>query len=740
MSEANNRYTVAERRLYRGVPTLFVNGQPIHGGGVVFRESPWGPPAFGAIDPEIAYIFTSHLFVGPEDELEIAATEQRLESVFREHPATLAGCIVSLLPSETWRRRYPKEMTVYDMPVRQVAPAGQEASWASSIWRRDSCDFVRRFAGRLREAFKGRIIVYQFGGGHCGENVPLVDPEGRGQWFCGDFSDPMTVFFRGWLRERYQNRLEVLQKAWSDPDVSFENASPPCRIERLRTEWYSLRSPLKSQTADFYRAWAETVEECILAWARTVKETTCGESLTASPIGSILDQGLNAFLIHHLMKGSLARVAQSGDLDFLGSPASYALRDPGRGDTSAMIPLGTVRLAQKIWLRDFDTHTCLDKRGQEHPVGQLWRWARDPSEDVQVLYRDAAYSQIKGGAYWWHEISDGMFRAPQYIAAARRMQQIGRAVLHADRSTPPGLAVLVDPSSSFHLASSNRLIYAMNYEARRLHWTHCGMAAETYCLDDVTHPDLPPHKVVMVTNAFAMQDAQADALRAFARRQQAVLIWLMAPGVQTAEGFDLRHASTITGFHIRAADVEANPRVIMAEGVHPWSKPPLPEGGVLTSFGAGPYGLDDSGSRGVGPLFFIEPEKNVTVLGLMDALGEPGLAVRCEDGVTNVWCGAPFLHNAILRQIGKDTGAHIYLDSDDLVHASAELFLINAQREGEKTIRWPRNAETVLDLISGAVHARNTLEWSLRVKEFDTRFIFAGPEATAAQMQKELCN
>jgi len=103
------------------------------------------------------------------------------------------------------------------------------------------------------------------------------------------------------------------------------------------------------------------------------------------------------------------------------------------------------------------------------------------------------------------------------------------------------------------------------------------------------------------------------------------------------------------------------------------------------------------------------------VLGELDSIHQPGLVVREGEDYTSVYCAAPYLHKSLLRRIGRDCGAHIYLDTDDLVHASRELLLVNARRDGRKEFHWPCKAETVIDLYAGETVAENTVERALEM-------------------------
>ncbi|MHB9108791.1 MAG: hypothetical protein ACYDCO_17200 [Armatimonadota bacterium] len=736
------RRVTAQRVWYQGAPTIVVNGKPIHGGGVLFRHlSGYGAPSFRKIDPELIlpYVF---LPVPADATPDYTAITAPLETMFADHPKALGGYILNLAPAKEWLDAHPDELTRYDREIDYAgANAQADASWASQAWRRDSALFVERVARHFHTVFLGRVILYQVGGGSCGENGPLFDPYYGGSWYAADFSEPMTRCFRARLRTYYGNDVDRLRAAWGDPAVTFENARVPSRVERISVEHFALRSPRRCQTADYYRAWSEAVEGTALAWMEAVKRGTDGEALTATPMGSILDCGLCGFMIHQLAKMTFHEAAASPQLDMLQSPATYALRNPGDGDASAMIPLGMARLAGKMWLRDFDTRTHLVAgECDADPVGSLWRTPRNTWEDIQIIIRDAGYSILKGGAVWWHEIHDRMFRLPAHIRAAKRMQAVGRGAVHADRSLMPGLGVFVDNESNFHQANANRLIYAMNYEPRQLHWPHAGMAYDIFHLNDAAHPDMPPHKLMMATNAFWMTEEQAAAITALARRHHATLVWLMAPGVQGPGRFDLEKTSRITGFTIRCAQVEALPRVSLLPGEHPWSTPPLPGGGSLVYFGTGPHDYDDSGARGVGPLFYadVSGDSGVTVLGMLDALREPGFAVRQMDGYTSVYCAAPYLPNELLRQMGKDAGAHLYLDTDDLIHVAADLILVHAKRGGMKEIRWPGRADVVIDLFSGEEIAADTRAWSVSMQRHESRFFFAGAHDTAEQVRQGL--
>jgi len=726
---------VARMRLYRGAPTIFVNDHPIHGGFVGTR----GGSHFLAARPE-GVVPLSHgsvdyqmIFIGPGGAYDTRGMEAGIAELFEQNPQAFGGLVLGMRPDRDWVRAHLEEMPVAAWPIDWLTDSRPDASWASEVWRCDSVAVVEHIAGRLHQVFGGRVIFYQIGAGRCGENGPQIHI---------DFSLPMLRHLRAWLRKRYHDNVDELRRYWSDPKVTFETAAPPDHVERLSSEWFSFRSPFRRRTADYYNACAMCVEKNVLLWSEAVKRATNNEALTASPAAPVLDAGPHMDLHGHLNKNTVRGYLESPHLDMVESPASYTYRDLGRGDTTFLQPMGSVQLAGKMQMRDFDTRTSLTAwKGEEFPKCRLWQPPADKWGDVQIIIRDTSYSIMKNSAFWWHELERDMFSLPEHVRAAKRMQAVGRGAIHADRRMPNGgMAVFVQPEANFLQSSCNRLIFTMNYEARQFQWAHAGMASNIFCLEDVAHPDLPDPRVIMVTNGFTMTEAQADAIKALARKNHATIVWLMAPGVQTPAGFDLDHTSRITGFTIRALDVEVLPRMTMVPGDHPWSRVTWPDERPVSSFGGGPFDYDDMGARGIGPVFYAEVEKDpeATVLAELDAVNRPGLVVRACDGYTSVYCAAPYLHKALLRRLGTDSGAHVYLQTDDLVHASRELLLVNARRAGIKEFRWPRKVQVVMDLYTGKTLAENAARWTVKLRKYETRFVFAGAGTIAETIQRAM--
>lgn len=710
-------------------PTIFVNGQPTHLGGVGRACQRKELPSLLGADISASCLLWPQAFFHVGDQPDIPALIEQYKTLLASQPNALLSTVITLAPSANWAARHPQEMTRYDLQADLVKPANAsrspEPSWASAVWRKEAADFLRMTIGELHEALDGRIVHYQFGAGKCGENFPVPDPVRYGQWYCGDFSEPMQQWFRHWLRDRYADR-DALRTAWSDPDADFDTAEVPPRDERLRSDWFSFRSPLRARVSDYYRAWSDAIETCILDWAAAIKQATNNEALTSSAIGGVLDCGLNADTLQHVKRHGMQRCLKSRDLDMLESPASYVLRDLGHGDTTAMIPVGSLALHGKLWFRDLDSRTsrCANTESQD-PSSVLWTAPRNTWQDEQLLKRDAGYSIVKGGSWWWHEIVPDMFAEPVHRKLAQQIGRVAQNALRFDRTPATGLAVLVDPASDYALSNANRLIFSMNYEARRRHWTRTGMASEIYLLDDIAHPDMLAHPVIMVTNAFAITDEQAAAVKRKADKTNATLIWLVAPGVAGPGEFDTQRTSEIVGMPIRAVDVETQPTIRILPSEHPWSRVQLHNGKLLETFGVGPRGKDDSAAYTFGPQFYADVDNadDITVLGLNETIARPGLVVKQEPTRRTVFCAAPYMHHALLHAIGRDSNAHLYAPPGHALHVSRELLVINAAYDTELALHLPAKCREVRELYEDAVLGSDVSQVALNAAQYQTHLL-----------------
>ncbi|MBI3667585.1 MAG: beta-galactosidase, partial [Acidobacteria bacterium] len=256
-----NRSTVAEVKLDRGTPTLFLDGRPRFAG-MYWISTPLADKWESADAVRRAGEAGIHTYafdvgsgvewVGPgpgrSGHYDFSTVEARFGRIVDADPQARfhLRCQLEIGADDWWAKLYPKELEVGSngRPYTQ--------SFASRLWREQAKDFLRAYLAHLgRAGLADRIVAVQVGAGHTGE---WVKGETAMYSLTSDYSDPMRVHFRDWLRGRYQNDTARLRAAWNAPNATFDTAEAPGAAEQLQTKGYSFRDPRREQKViDYYR-------------------------------------------------------------------------------------------------------------------------------------------------------------------------------------------------------------------------------------------------------------------------------------------------------------------------------------------------------------------------------------------------------------------------------------------------------------------------------------------------------
>ena len=104
------------------------------------------------------------------------------------------------------------------------------------------------------------------------------------------------------------------------------------------------------------------------------------------------------------------------------------------------------------------------------------------------------------------------------------------------------------------------------------------------------------------------------------------------------------------------------------------------------------------------------------------AFKAPGLNVTRLDGWTGVYAfDRTLLTPETLSRIAASAGVHLYADAPAAVFANENFLAVHTKDGGEKTIRLPRHATRVVDLLSGETMAENADRFTVRFAAPDTR-------------------
>jgi hypothetical protein len=123
----------------------------------------------------------------------------------------------------------------------------------------------------------------------------------------------------------------------------------------------------------------------------------------------------------------------------------------------------------------------------------------------------------------------------------------------------------------------------------------------------------------------------------------------------------------------------------------------------------------------IAPRFFSD-DPEATVLGRLAGLNQPGLVVKPQKGWTSVYSSAPILPAALLRNIARAAGCHIYSDAGDVIYANRRFLCIYAPHNGRRVIHL-RSPATVVDAFDHSTLSSGRADFSLPLEANSARLL-----------------
>jgi hypothetical protein len=648
---------------------------------------------------------------------DFATVEARFGRVLEADPQALFHLRIYLETGhdDWWEKTYPGECEVTSEGKRNGM------SFASKVWRDQAKDFLAAYVDFLRRVgLAERVTAYQVGTGHTGE---WVKGESSMYWPCGDFSEPMRRHFRGWLRDKYKDRVQSLRSAWAQPAATFDSAAVPGAEAQLNARHYTFRDPKEERNVvDYYECLAEVCADCLIDFCRTVKSATNGTKLAGAFYGYLLDLAWNGGFFRERPDSDystyqrsghlgLAKVLRSPDVDFLVSPYSYGFRGIG-GDGPSMLPSESARLRGKLVLIEDDTRTHVDS--QDPNYGR----AATLSESVAILRRNFAGAITRGQGLWWATWKVDTVKEPAFLPLLKAFQKLGTFALSLDRKPASEAAVFVDDKSFFYQSVKNSLDIPLIFQQRLWGPPRLGAPVDVYLLGDLLEGGLPPYKLCIFLNVFSLDEKRRAALKKEVRRNKRTALWIYAPGLIDGQ-ISLENMADLTGFRFGMGEQPWGPLVHITDFGHP-----ITQGLSQDLF----WGTNSK----LAPLFHVD-DPEARVLGqVVYSQGncKPGFAVKTFPEWTSVYSAAPNLPASVLRGIARFAGVHIYSDAGDVLYASRELLGVHTAGGGKRTFSLPRRVEAVYDLFENRTLAENEAELEVTLAPASTSLFYTGDSKT----------
>lgn len=398
------------------------------------------------------------------------------------------------------------------------------------------------------------------------------------------------------------------------------------------------RDPEKRQTViDYYRCQQELVAERIIDLCALVKKSWPRPILTGTFYGYFFSMFDRPATGGHLC---LHKLLESPHVDYLSAPQAYgaSYRDLGEsGITRGLIE--SVRLNGKLFLDEMDQTPSWTWKNDVDTSFQL----SDVASDIALIRRNVLESYTRGAGLWYYDFGPsnqtGWWLDDRLMPEIARLRQVLDRY-HARPYQPAGDVLFVFDTEVFYYTGTQRGsdpltdVLAVNRTITEA-W-RAGAALETVHLRDIEKVDLRRFRVVVFANTWLLSAPQRRFIRDRVMRDGRTVVFQGLPGYCDGERLSAAFSREVTGLDLR------------------------PRSGLAFS-----------------PAFSVG-----------DAA--PGLSRH-----GNTWFSSiPPIRTAEWRQIFRPAGAHLYVDTGDIVHAGGGVVLIHTKAGGPRRIAF-RGGKTI---------------------------------------------
>lgn len=520
--------------------------------------------------------------------------------------------------------------------------------------------------------YANRIIGYWIGG--AGNTSEWFPDSYRSLGL--DYSSVNLAKFQQWLQTKYGTDA-ALSTAWG-AQVTFATAAIPVpaagrfpiagatRGQSINT-FYS--TPAQQNWIDYSTYISQLITSRVLTLAQVAKQAMNSAKLVGAYFGYIFE--LPGSMNGHM---DIMPILNSPYIDVLGGPISYnpiSERLSG-GAGGFMSAADSVALHGKLWLNEDDLNTWLSAASGLPALGYNGDTPTQGFTDTNgILQRNLAEVLThRGGTYWMDLNADGAFNDSALWSI---MGQYGipfyNDLYSSSSAYTPDVDVLVDETSVLHQSSDWDFLYSAR-SALRNTIAHTGTEVGYYYLSDFINGLVSPAKVYIFANAEYLTDTQVSQIRALLSAQHATAIWQYAPGFLGGSTQGAAGTSLLTGITVTEAD----------------GYPGTTGAGELAGSS---WGFGDGGQNTLSPRLVVN-DSGAESLGEWSEDQKENSARKPTDGFTSVLLGDFALGNPdVLRELLADAGAHIWIQTDDVMFCDGRNLVLHAASTGTKIVNLP---------------------------------------------------
>lgn len=606
-------------------------------------------------------------------------------------------------PDGIWRDHDGDKIAGYKSSIRKREQLdNKDDFWAHSY----SADSFRESAAEALLALVAHLKTFDAGKAVAGMQL-LCGTDN--QWFPHvnykgfDYSSGAQKDFRQYLKEVYNNDVNVLRQAWRNNNVSFDNAElAPFNLRNRDNVWF-----LNFQNGT----------------DRWIFDSNCyndvGAAKTADYLGSVVKKafGYNVFINLYspdIMQGYCGRSARKIILEgkgidgIVGVPEYGNWRQPGRtGNFSSTA--GSAGLHNKIFLSELDyrTHTCWISADAFHYLYYEHGGVLNEQEFAGQARRDVGTLLAQGQGAWFLAMNRLLFNTAEYRSVIKELA--AAAKMAADKPMPLDrgqMAVFIDENIRNATAYPyGPALNNLSIGTGKIPLLRSGVSWDSYYLSDLENPRRFQYKVNLFAAAPTITKTQIEYVRKNLQKDGNVLVFVNAAGITSDAGTFEKNIQELTGMKIKYAP----------DNVGVFRIKPVPVKDRIAD------GLKDNIMTEMRqPLFFID-DPDATVFGKINGTDKAGWAVKRFKDWTSIYIALPgAITPELVRNIVREAGIEPIGPCDDVTTAGNGFITIHAISDGEKKLKWVGKCD-IADLISGEI-INNADMLSFQMKTGETRW------------------
>lgn len=414
-----------------GVPTVFVNGEPLPAAAyMTYLEdfnnySQFADAGYSLFSVPVLFAgrwinandagrpFTKGIFDN-KDEPDFSALDSSIEKIIAACGQAYIFPRVNVSMPLWWIEENPD----------CVDGTGKRESLFSHKFRETAADMLRQMIAHINSSeYASHIVGYQIAGGNTEE------------WFHFDLNG-------GYCKD-----------AGSAFDAYLEKYYPGCGFSGLPDlSLLSGKGPYhKSEHLARYLEFASNaVAEDICYLSAVAKEACGGNLIVGTFYGYSLEVSSPLYGTH-----ALKTILECPDIDFICSPNSYIDTRNNNKDWTEMYPADSVRLHGKVCMQECDIRThltgLLSERGACEAGqlnGPIWQPLESEGESISAIRKSFARQLVKGNGFWWFDMWGGWYDSPVILSEMRRMREIfAESLTKKNRRSRAQVAVFADESA-----------------------------------------------------------------------------------------------------------------------------------------------------------------------------------------------------------------------------------------------------------------------------------------------------